>query len=72
MDTDSFIVYIKTEDLYEYITNNVEKRFYTSDYKCHKPLPTGKNKKTIGLMKDESGGKIVTKFLLLYQKIIHT
>ena len=30
MDTDSFIVYIKTEDIYSHIANNVETRFDTS------------------------------------------
>ena len=60
MDTDSFIVHIKTEDVYEDITNDVEKRFDLSNYATERPLPTGKNKKVIGLMKDELGGKIMT------------
>ena len=45
MDTDSFIMHIKTEDFYEDIANDVEKRFDTSIYEVNKPLPTGKNKK---------------------------
>ena len=59
MDTDSFIMHIKTEDFYKDIADNVEKRFDTSNYddECDRPLPTGKNKKVIGLMKDELGGK---------------
>ena len=60
MDTDSFIIRIKTEAFYEDIANNVEKRFDTSNYEVDKPLPKGKNKKVIGLMKDELGGKIIT------------
>ena len=32
MDTDSFIVYIKTEDIYKDIAENVETRFDTSNY----------------------------------------
>ena len=52
MDTDSFIINIKTEDLYEDITNDVEKRYDTSNYEVNRPLPKGKNKKVIGLMKD--------------------
>ena len=62
MDTDSFIIYIKTEDVYENMANDVEKRFDTSNYKVNRPLPTGKNKKVIGLMKDELGGKIMIEF----------
>ena len=56
MDTDSFIMNIKTEDFYKDIANDVEKRFDTSNYEVNTPLPTGKNKKVIGLMKDELGG----------------
>ena len=52
-DTDSFIIHIKTEDFYEDIANDVEKRFDTSNYEIDGPLPTGKKKKMIGLMKDE-------------------
>ena len=48
MDTDSFIINIKTEDFYEDIADDVEKRFDTSNYECHRPLPKGKNKKAIG------------------------
>ena len=32
MDTDSFIIHIKTENLYEHIASDVEKRFHTSNY----------------------------------------
>ena len=63
MDTDSLIMNIKTEDFYKDIDNNVEKRFDTSNYEVNRPLPTGKNKKVIGLMKDELGGKIITEFI---------
>ena len=68
MDTDSFIMNIKTEDFYKDIANDVEKRFDTSNYEVDKPLPTGKNKKVIGLMKDELGGKIITEFVTLRPK----
>ena len=57
MDTDSFIIHIKTEDIYEEIANDVEKRFDASNYEVNISLPTGKNKKVIGLMKDELGKK---------------
>ena len=72
MDTDSFIMHIKTEDFYKDITNDVEKRFDTSNYEINRSLPTGKYKKVIGLMKDELGGKIMTEFVALRPKLIHT
>ena len=68
MDTDSFIMNIKTNDFYKDISNNVENRFDTSNYEVNRPLPTGKNKKFIGLMKDELGGKIITEFVTLRPK----
>ena len=68
MDTDSFIMHIKTEDFYKDIANDVEKRFDTSNYEVNRPLPTGKNKIVIGLMKDELRGKIMTEFVALRPK----
>ena len=68
MDTDSFIINIKTEDFCEDIAYDVEKRFDTSNYECNRLLPKGKNKKVIGLMKDELGGKIKTEFAALSPK----
>ena len=68
MDTDSFIMHIKTEDFYKDIADDVEKRFDTSNYEVDRPLPTGKNKKVIGLMKDELGGRIMTEFAALRPK----
>ena len=68
MDTDSFIMNIKTNDFYKDISNDVENRYDTSNYEVNRPLPTGKNKKIIGLMKDELGGKIITKFVTLRHK----
>ena len=56
MDIDSFIIYIKTEDFYKEIANDVEKIYDTSNYKVNRPLPKGKNKKVTGLMKDKLGG----------------
>ena len=53
MDPDSFIMHIKTEDFYKDIADDVEKRFDTSNYEIKRPFPTGKNKKVIGLMKDD-------------------
>ena len=48
MDTDSFIMNIKTEDFYKDISNDVEKRFDTSNFEVDRALSTGKNKKVIG------------------------
>ena len=72
VDTDSFIVYIKT-DIYKDIVEDSETRFDTSNYEleCNsidRPLSKGKNKKLIGLMKDELGGKIMRKFAGLRAK----
>ena len=55
MDADGFIVYVKTEDIAE----DVETRFDTSKFELDRPLPKGKNKKIIGLIKDELGGQIL-------------
>ena len=68
MDTDSFIMNIKTNNFYKYIANDVENRFDISNYEVNRPLPKGKNKKIIGLMKDELGGKIITEFVTLRPK----
>ena len=70
MDRDSFIVYMKTDYIYKDIAEDVKIIFDTSNYEseCYsidKASPKGKNKKVIGLMKDESGGKITTKFVRL-------
>ena len=68
MDTDSFIMHIKTEDFYKDIADDVKKRFDTSNYEVNRPLPTGKNEKVIGLIKDELGGKMMTEFFALRPK----
>ena len=66
MDTDSFVVNIKTKVFYKDISQDVNKRFDTSNYTFDRPLPTGVNKK--GLMKDELGGDIITEFVALRPK----
>ena len=70
MDTDSFVINIKTEDFYKDIASDVERWFDTSNYekKDNRSLPIGKNKKVIGLFKDELGGKIVAEFCALRAK----
>ena len=68
MDTDSFIIHVKTDDIYKEIAEDVETRFDTSNYELYRPLPKGKNKKVIGLMKDELGGEIMKEFAILRAK----
>ena len=51
-NTDSFIMNIKAEDFYKDIADDVECKFDASNYEVDRPLPTGKSKKIIGLMKD--------------------
>ena len=63
MNTGSFIAHVKTDDIYRDIAKDVETRFYTSDYELDRPLPMGKNKQVIGLMKDKLGGQIMKKFV---------
>ena len=61
MDTDRFVMHI---------AGDVERWFDTSNYdeKDERPLPICKNKKVIGLFKDELGGKIMTEFCALKAK----
>ena len=68
MDTDSFVVNIKIKDSYKDIVENVKERFDTSNYIYDRPLPSGVNKKVVGLMKDELGGDIITEFVALRPK----
>ena len=69
MDTDSLVYNIKTEDFYKDITHDVETRFDTSGHSEARPLLIGLNKKVIGLMKDELGGKIMNEFAALRPKM---
>ena len=45
MDTDSFIVHVKADDIYKDITEDVETRFDTSNFELDRPLPKGKKTK---------------------------
>ena len=64
MDTDSFVIHIKTEDFNEDHADDVKKWFDTSNYSedDKRPLPRSMYKKVIRLLKDELGGKIITEF----------
>ena len=68
MDTDSFVMNIKTNDFYKDISDDVDNRFDTLNYGVNRPLPIGKNNKVIGLMKDELGGEIISEFIALRPK----
>ena len=54
MDKDSFIEHVQAHEIYKDIGKDVE----TLNFEIDKPLPKGKNKKVIRLMKDELDGKI--------------
>ena len=62
MDTDIFLIYIETGDIHVDISKDVETKHDTSNYELDRSSPKGKDKKVIGLMKDELGGKIITEF----------
>ena len=59
VDADSFIVNVKTDDIYKNMTEDVETRFDTSNYELDRPLLKEKIKKVIGLLKDELSGQIL-------------
>ena len=70
-DTDSLMYEIETEDFYKDISGDVKDRFDTSDYPENHPsgIPTGINKKVLGMMKDEAGGKTIKEFVGLRAKL---
>ena len=68
MDTNGFIVYIKTNDIYKDVAEDVEARFNASNFELDTLLAKIKNKKVIGLMKHELGGRSMTKFVGLRTK----
>ena len=73
VDTDGFIIYRKTGNIYKYIAEDVETRFNTSNYEleCNstdRPLPKRKKKKVFGLMKNYLSGNNITNFFGLKAK----
>ena len=70
-DTDSFMYLIETEDFFKDISRDVKDRFDTSDYpENHSSgIPTGENKKVLGMFKDEAAGKIIKEFVGLRSKL---
>ena len=70
-DTDSLMYEIETGDFYKDISEDVKDRFDTSDYPPNHPsgIPTGCNKKVLGVFKDETAGKIIEEFVGLRAKL---
>ena len=62
----------KNSNIYKEIAEDIEARIDTSNYELDRPLPKGKNKKNIVLMKDELDGKIVIKFAAQRARLIVT
>ena len=70
-DTDSLMYEIETEDFYKDISGDVKDRFDTSDYPDNQPsgIPTGINKKVLGMFKDEATGNSIKEFVGLRAKL---
>ena len=68
MDTDSFIVHAKIDDIYKDIAKDVETRFDNSNFQLDRPLTKEKHNNVIGIMKNELDGKIKTEFIGLWAK----
>ena len=74
-DTDSLVLKIETDDFFKDISGDVAEWFDTNEFAKDHPavlegLPIVKeNKKKIGLMKDECGGKILTEWVALRPKL---
>ena len=70
-DTDSLAYEIETEDFYKDISGDVLSRFDTSDYPDNHPsgIPTGINKKVLGMFKDEAQGRSIKEFVGLRAKL---
>ena len=70
-DTDSLMYEIETKDFYKDISEDVKNRFDTSDYPPNHPsgIPTGCNKKVLGVFKDEAAGRIMEEFVGLRAKL---
>ena len=61
-------MYIKKDDIYKDIGEDGETRFDTSNYELDRSFSKERNKKVIGLMKDELCGKIMIKCVRLCAK----
>ena len=70
-DTDSTMYEIQTEDFYKDISKDVKYRFNTSNYHSDhlSGIPSGLNKKVLGMFKDEAGGEVIDEFVGLRAKL---
>ena len=70
MDTDNFVMYIKTEDFYKDIADDVERWFDTSNYDENnkRPFPIGEKNRVSVIFKYELRGKIMKEFYALRPK----
>ena len=70
-DTDSLMYKIQTEDFYKDVSVDMKRRFDTSNYPPDHPsgIPSGFNKKVLGMFKDEAGGKVIDEFVGLRAKL---
>ena len=68
---DSLCYEVQTEEFYKDIAEDVSKWFDTSNYPKDHPseIPTGMNKKVLGMMKDEAGGQQIIEFVGLRSKL---
>jgi hypothetical protein len=64
-DTDSLAYEVETEEFYKDISKDVESTFDSSDMPKDHPsgIESGVNKKVIGMIKDECGGKVMDEFV---------
>ena len=60
--------YTDTDIFHKDIVQDLQESFDTSNYSFDRPLPKGKNKKVIGLIKDELVRGIITEFVALRPK----
>ena len=67
-DTDSVIIHVQTEDIYADMSLNAD-LYDTSNYSPGHPLYSDQNKKIIGKLKDELGGKVMTEFIGIRPKM---
>lgn len=69
-DTDSLFYEILTDDIYDQMNSPELKQYFdTSNYDKNHPCFSMKNKKVLGLFKDECSGKIIVEYIGLRPKL---